>query len=116
MNSMIIGLLPDVAATESLLNNLAEAEFELRTVSVVMRDLKQRAALVEDAGPLKGINASELGRYLAQAGLASDQAEVYAAAVQQGKVFVAIDLLQSLAATAREMLGDHGAQQIREVS
>ena len=113
---MIIGLLPDAAATEALLSNLAEAEFDLRTVSVIMRDAQQRAAIAKEAGPLKGINVTELAQHLTQAGLSQHEADAYAAAVQQGKVFVAIDVPKSLEAAAREMLSDHAAQLIRGVS
>ena len=41
---MVIGVLPDAAAAETLLNNLAEAEFNLADVSVLMRDEQQRQA------------------------------------------------------------------------
>jgi hypothetical protein len=57
---MVIGLLPDAAAAETLLNNLAEAEFNLADVSVLMRDAQQRAAIADDAGPLKGTDWREL--------------------------------------------------------
>jgi hypothetical protein len=112
---MVVGLLPDAAATEILLNNLAEAEFDLHTVSVVMRDARQRAAIAEEAGPLKGMAVDGLAEHLTQAGLSSQQAAAYAAAVQQGKVFVAIAVPESLAATVREMLNDHAAQLIQGV-
>ncbi len=112
---MIIGLLPDAAATETLLNNLAEAEFDLRSVSVVMRDPKRRAALTHEAGPLQGIGVDELAHHLAQAGLSPHQADACAAAVQHDKVLVAIDVPVALVPIAREMLGDHAAQFIQEV-
>ncbi len=112
---MIIGLLPDAATTEILLNNLTEAEFDLRTVSVVMRDTSQRAALTKEAGPLKGISLNELAQHLIQLGLSSHEAQSYQAAVQQGKILVAIDVPERLATTAREMLDDHAAQLIQGV-
>ena len=112
---MIMGLLPDAAATEMLLNNLAEAEFDLRTVSVIMRDAKQRAAIAKEGGPLKGIAVDDLAEHLTHAGLPAPQAAAYVAAVQQGQVFVAIDVPQSLEAAAREMLTDHAAQHIQGV-
>ncbi len=113
---MIIGLLPDAAATETLLNNLSEAEFDLHTVSVVMRETQQRAVIAQDAGPLKGVVADRLAEHLMRAGLAEQQAQAYATAVQHSQVFVAIDVPESLEVVAREMLGDHAAQLIRGVS
>ncbi|HTP07981.1 MAG TPA: hypothetical protein VMP08_07005 [Anaerolineae bacterium] len=113
---MIIALLPDAATTEMLLNNLAEAEFDLQTVSVVMREAKHRAAIAEDVGPLKGIAADRLAEHLTRAGLTAQQAAEYAAAVQHGQVFIAIDVPESLSAVAREMLGDHDAKHIQGMS
>ncbi len=112
---MLVALMPDVAATETLLNNLAEAEFDLHTVSVVMREAKQRAAIAEDTGPLKGLAADRLAEHLTRAGLAAPQAAEYAAAVQHGQILIAIDVPESLTAVAREMLRDHNAKHIQGV-
>lgn len=113
---MVIGLLPDAAATETLLNNLAEAEFNLADVSVVMRDVKQRTAIADDAGPLKGISWRELVNRLAEAGLGRAEAQQYAKAVEHGKVVVAIVATKKTEPIVREMLQDHAAQLIRGVN
>ena len=110
---MVIGILPDAEATESLLNNLSEAEFDLAGVSVLMRDAKQRAAIAGDAGPFKGAQVSDLASYLAQTGLAARDIGPYCDAVNQGKVLVAIAGPKAAEPAAREMLQDHGAQLIR---
>ena len=112
---MIVGLLSDAATTETLLNNLAEAEFDLHHVSVVMRDAKQRAAITEEAGPLQGTGVDGLTQHLTQVGFSPHAADAYAAAVRDGKVLVAIDVPEPLAAAAREMLNDHDAQLIQRV-
>ena len=112
---MIIGLLPDAAAAETLLNNLAEAEFDLADVSVVMRDAKQRAAIADDAGPLKGTDWRELVHRLAEAGLGRAEARQYADAVEHGQVVIAIAATKKTEPIAREMLRDHAAQLIRGV-
>ena len=67
---MIIGLLPDGVTTETFLNNLAEAEFNLRDVSVIRREVKSYAASGDEGGPLKATTLDELADRLAQAGLA----------------------------------------------
>ena len=112
---MVIGLLPDVFAAEALLNNLAEAEFNLADVSVLMRDAQQRAAIADDAGPLKGANWHKLADRLAEIGLARKEAQQYAEAVDHGKVLVAIAASKRTEPVAREMLQDHAAQLIRGV-
>ena len=110
---MVIGLLPDAAAAEKLLNNLAEAEFDLADVSVLMRDAKQRAAIADDAGPLKGADWHELADRLAETGLARKEARQYAEAVDHGQVLVAIATTKQTEPAALEMLRDQAAQLIR---
>ena len=110
---MVIGIMPDAAATEILLNNLAEAEFDLASVSVLMHDAKKRAAIAEDAGPLKGVQLSDLASRLAQIGLAPGDVGPYCDAVNQGQVLVAIAASKAAEPAAREMLEDHTAKLIR---
>ncbi len=112
---MVIGLLPDAAAAETLLNNLAEAEFNLADVSVLMRDARQRAAIADDTGPLKGAEWRELADRLAALGLARGEAKQYAEAVDHGQVLVAIATSKQTEPVAREMLQDHAAQLIQGV-
>ena len=112
---MIIGLLPDELTTETLLNNLAEAEFNLQDVSVIRRDHQSFAVESDTGGPLKGKPLVKLADRLAEAGLARPDAQLYVEAVQRGEVLVAIAVPKSLAAVAREMLQDHDAQSIRGV-
>ncbi len=113
---MVIGLLPDATAAEILLNNLAEAEFDLADVSVVMRDAKQRAAIAGDAGPLKGTGWREVAERLAKAGLGRAEAQQVADAVEHGQVLVAITTSPKIESIAREMLQDHAAQFIKGVN
>jgi hypothetical protein len=114
-DSMIIGLLPDVITTETFLNNLAEAEFNLQTVSVIRRDMESHAAGGAEAGPLQDTTLAELADRLTLAGLAPLEAQFYVKAIQQGAVFVAMAVPKSIEAVAREMLQDHEAQSIRGV-
>jgi hypothetical protein len=113
---MVIGVLSDAAAAETLLNNLAEAEFNLADVSVLMRDEQRRAAIADDAGPLKGTDWREVTNRLAEAGLAHSEAQQYAEAVDHGKVLVAIAASKKTEPVVREMLHDHAAQLIRKVN
>jgi hypothetical protein len=110
---MFIAILPNTSSTETLLNNLSEADFDLKQVSVVMRDLKQRKAVAKDTGPLKGANLNNLAARLAQAGLSQPDAQPYVDAVTQGKVLVAMMAPSGSEAAAQEMLQDHSAQMIK---
>jgi len=113
---IVIGVLPDAAASETLLNNLAEAEFDLADVSVLLRDVKQRAAIADDAGPLRGTDWRELTRRLVEAGLTPSEAQPYVEAVEHGQVLIAIATSTKIEPVARELLRDHAAQLIRGVN
>jgi hypothetical protein len=109
---MIIGILPNTSSTETLLNNLSEADFDLGDVSVVLRDLKLREAIAQDAGPLKGVTPATLGGRLLQAGLSEAGVKPYCDAVAEGKVLVAIQPPPGAEKAAAEMLQDASAQLI----
>jgi hypothetical protein len=110
---MLLAILPNTSAVETLLNNLSEAEFDLAQVSVVMRDPKLRDAIAPDGGPLKGAQQNDLAAKLAQVGLPQPDTKPYLEAVAQGKVLVAITAPPESQPAAKEMLQDHSAQLIK---
>jgi type II secretory pathway component PulM len=112
---MVIALLASGADVETLLNNLAEADFDPATVSVIMRDVKTRDAIAADAGPLKGTLAAGLSTSLTQAGLAVKDAKAYQDGVLSGKVFVAIAAPKAAQSAAVEMLNDYKPQLVRVI-
>jgi hypothetical protein len=112
---MVIALLASGADVETLLNNLAEADFDLATVSVIMKDPKARDAIAKDAGPLKGTLTGDLSSRLAQAGLAAKDAKPYQDGVLSGKVFVAIAPPKASQNAAVAMLKDYKPQLVRVI-
>lgn len=110
---MLIAIIPDASSTETLLNNLSEADFDLAQVSVIMRDPKLRDAIAKDAGPLKGVQFKNLTARLTQAGLSQQDVKSYAAGVTQGKVLVAMLPPAGSESAAQEMFQDHSAQMIK---
>jgi len=110
---MLIAILPNSSNTETLLNNLSEADFDPAQVSVVMRDPRLRDAIAKDAGPLKGANLDNLASRLAGAGLPQAENKAYLDAVMQGKVLVAIVTPPESEPAAKEMLQDHSAELIK---
>lgn len=113
---MLIAILPNSSTTETLLNNLSEADFDLAQVSVLMRDPKLRDAIAEDAGPFKGVVLKNLAVRLAQAGLPQAETKPYLDAVAEGKVLVAIVTPPESEPAAKEMLQDHSAELIKGLS
>ncbi len=109
---MIIGIFPDTSTTETTMNNLAEAEFDLSAVSVIMKDLKLRDIIAQPAGPLKGATASTLYDLLVEAGLPPEKAGRCRDLVNQGKVLIAMDVPEDSRKAAKEMLQDLAAEVI----
>lgn len=112
---MLIAVLPDSSHTETLLNNLSEAGFDLAQLSVVARDAKLRDAIAKDAGPLQGASLKGLAARLVSAGVPRAEAKPYADAVRGGKLLVAIVTPPESEAAAKEMLQDHSAELIRQM-
>ncbi len=110
---MVIGLVSDASKTETLLNNLAEADFKLSDVSVIMRDNKTRNAIAKDAGPLKGVAANTLAAKLTQNGLSKADAQAYSDAVAKGSILVAIAAPKESQQAAVEMLNDYAPQLVK---
>ncbi len=113
---MVIGIIPDASTAEILLNNLSEAEFNLKDVSVIMRDVKQRNAISKDQGPLKGASYDQVAARLAQAGLNMDEARQYQDAVAQGKVLVVMQTTPDTTAAAAEMFTDQSGEMVKEIN
>ncbi len=111
---ILIALLRNASTAETLLNNLAEVEFDLADVSIVMRDLTMRDALTGDAGPLKGVRPDDLIDRLTTIGLSPDQAQTCGEAVARGGALVALTCSAQMRPVVVEMLKDHAAQIIEE--
>ncbi|MGB8647641.1 MAG: hypothetical protein WCF84_20575 [Anaerolineae bacterium] len=112
---MIIGIIPDVASAETLLNNLAEADFDRKSISVILKDLKLRARIAADTGPFKGVNAANLAARLAKMGLSGPDAQAYVDAVNNGAAFVAIAPPAASQAAAVEMMNDYKPQLVKVI-
>ncbi len=107
---MIIAILPNSSAAESLLNNLSEADFDLQYVSVIMKNTGLRDKIAKDTGPLVHAAPAELGAGLRALGTADEAARRAQDAVDNDKVVVAMDVDPKYEAAAREMFQDVSAQ------
>ena len=111
---MILAILPDSSSTESLLNNLSEADFDLNDVSVILQDAHLRAKIAKDVGPLQGITPAHLADALQKAGIPQENAKQCHDAITNGKVLVAMKVDPKYAQAAREMFADYSAEIIKE--
>ena len=111
---MIVAILPDASQTESLLNNLSEADFNLNDVSVIMQDAKVRNAIAKDIGPLKNVASKQVAGELRKVGLSQPAADRCQLAIEAGHVLVVMDVAKQYLAAAQEMFQDHSAQLIKD--
>ena len=112
---MVIGILATSSSAETLLNNLAEADFKRNTISVIIKDQKIRDAIASDTGPFKGLALGDLAKKLVQVGLPSQDVQTCGNAVAQGKVLIAIATPSGSENAAVEMFKDSSAEFIRVV-
>jgi hypothetical protein len=108
--TMILAILPDPSKAESLLNNLSEADFDPKDVSIIMKNTALKKKIAPDAGPLKGVMAAQLSGALQKAGISQDQIQRCEAAVAQGKAVVAMKVDPKYEAAARQMFEDVSAE------
>ena len=107
---MILAILPDASKAESLLNNLSEADFDIRNASVIMQDIATRDKIAKDAGPLKGAKPAQLSDALKKAGASAASIQQATDAVQAGKVLVALKIDPKYEQSALEMFTDASAE------
>ena len=112
---MVIGIIADSSTAEGFLNNLSEADFKLKNVSVIMSDPKLRDAIAKDTGPFRGITVSTLPTKLAKIGIAAPDAQPYVDAVTNGKVLIAVQAPKGSQQAAAEMFQDVKAELVRTV-
>ena len=85
---IVLGILPDSASAETALNNLSEADFDEKDISVVMQNEATARNLADDTGPLKGITAENIKKKLNSFGISDSQYTAYQSSLQQGKVLI----------------------------
>jgi hypothetical protein len=107
---MILAILPDPTKAESLLNNLSEADFDLKDVSVIMKDTALRNKIAPDAGPMQGVMAPQLSSALHSAGVAQNQVQRCEDAIARGQAVVVMKVDPKYEAAARQMFEDISAQ------
>ncbi len=111
---MILAILPDTSKTESLLNNLSEADFNLDDVSVMMQDIALRDRIAQDTGPLKGVLPTKLAPAWKKAGASKDVAQKCSDAISQGKILVAMNVDPKYQPAALQMFKDMSAEILQE--
>lgn len=110
---IVLGLLPSGSAAESAVDNLTEQDFSERSISVVMQNEEDGQAIAGDAGPLKGVTASNLIQYLTHLG--ATDLEPYSQGLAAGGALIAVAARGSDSNAVRATLEGYAAQRLQEV-
>jgi hypothetical protein len=113
-DTMILAIVPDASRVEALLNNLSEADFSLKDVSVIMQDIATRNQIAKDTGPLRGAKPAQLSGALKQAGISDASAQRLMDAVKSGKAIIVMKADPKYEQAAREMFTDMSAEVLED--
>lgn len=111
---MILAILPDASKAETLLNNLSEADFDIKDASVIMQDVALRDKIAKDTGPLKGAKPAQLADALKKAGASDASLPRATEAVKSGKVLVAMKVDPKYEQAAVQMFTDMSAEIVEQ--
>ncbi|GEM_PF-3172533 len=112
---VLIGIVSDVSGMETLLNNLVEADFNEKDISVIMQDQKKARAYAKDTGPLKGVSLDRLDIKLHQLHIPQEKISKYTEMLKKDAALIAITVDAEAQDAAEEMLRDYFIQQIEIV-
>lgn len=108
---MVIAFLINSQTTEEFLGNFAEAGFEPKHVSVIMKSAEDRSKITDDLGPLKKVDITNLADRLKIYGLNQDEISRYLDEFDKGKALVAIDFYPNQSVVV--MLNDYHPELLR---
>lgn len=104
--NIVLGIIP-VADAETAINNLSEADYDEKDISLVMRDVKTARLIIDDYGPLNNTNPSNIGAKLTELGVSKDSQKSYSEALENGKALLAISCTKENVNTTKSMLADY---------
>jgi hypothetical protein len=91
VSGTVIGLFGDASDAEIALNNLAEADYDSSTISVVTSGGARSRRLSDASGPLSLVGANQLPARLGALGLSEQDSGIYAERLAAGAVFIAVE-------------------------
>lgn len=112
---LVFGIIPDINSIDTLLNNLNEAEFNIKDTSVMLTDNKKARAIHGDNGPMKDIASDGLQDKLKSLGISMQDSAEYVTELSHGKAFVAMKIPKETADTACEMLKDYNVELLKVI-
>lgn len=113
---MIIGIFTQVDDAEICLNNLAEADFQPKNISVVMKDPEEAKKISDTSGEFTELSTDELIDRLIKLGLSKKNAKRYKDTLEGGGVFIAVSTANKNEEKAvKEILKDQNGKLIKKI-
>lgn len=110
---VVVGLFARDSDAEIALNNLDEAEFPARSISLLASDPARAAVLTLVKGPWSGVAPAALATRLQRAGMAREDCQAFIARIDGGAAGIAVRVSRDTAAVAAEILTDQKADAVQ---
>lgn len=104
-DKIIIGVLARENANQ-LIDNLIEADFDERDMSIIMREEKEARMIHDDNGPLKGAAMDKLAEYLTRLNMDQTAIHNYISELKNDKVLVAVKVQNNTIKAVKESFED----------
>jgi hypothetical protein len=112
---LVIGLLPNDSDAEIALNNLAEADYATRQISVLTTDPLRTAALTDTPGEWGQQTPDAAIERMRPLGVTEADREAFRTGLSGGGVLIVVRTSRDTAAAAAELLRDQKASLVRTV-
>ncbi|HLZ71862.1 MAG TPA: hypothetical protein VKV26_18315 [Dehalococcoidia bacterium] len=112
---LVIGLLPNDSDADIALNNLAEADFASRQISVLTSDPLRTAALTDTPGDWGQLTPAAAVERMRTLGVADADRQTVTTGLSNGGVLIVIRAANASTTAAQEMLADQKATLVRAV-
>ncbi len=106
-NYILCALFTSLTITTAL-DNLEEAEFDKKKISVIANDQSSAQHIADPAGPFKGKSVDDIQKALEKAALPISTINLYHDQMAKGMIFLAISVKELSIKTAQEILADSG--------
>lgn len=126
MQKLILGVFSNTAQAEDALTKLQNNDYDPKEISIIMKDIREAKTLSDSTGAsiaedavreaMTGALAGGLLGVLVGLGIPREDAQVIEQTIGQGGVLIAVPSTTRSDNLAKEILADHGAQQIRVIS
>lgn len=115
MSMKVVTGIVDENSVNEIIDNLVEADFDERDISLIMQDEKKARLIIDDNGPLKGTSLKDLEKNLQGLGMDKQTTVDYIHEVGNNKSIIAVKVEADLAKDVKETLKDFEAEFVQVI-